>query len=84
MDGLPARWEALERVRTVAKTWKSCAAKAMARAEPIPPALQPVMSTVFGAMAWNGGSRVGGGVGDPEGRLGSVLVEVRDLRGSEC
>ena len=46
--GREARWEALEGVRAVAKTRRPRAWKARARAEPIPPALVPVMRTACG------------------------------------
>ena len=46
--GMEARWEAFEGVRTAAKTWRPRFWKATDRAEPIPPALVPVMRTVLG------------------------------------
>ncbi len=60
-----ARWDNLDRSRPVAKTDRPRFRKARAKAEPIPPALQPVMRTElmvivgeegwFDRFAWRGG-----------------------------
>ncbi len=46
-------------VRAVAKTWRPCCWNAMARAEPMPPALQPVMRTDLGVIGLESGERGG-------------------------
>ena len=51
LDSLARSWSALEGFRRLRKTW-NCSlpgwrAKALARQLPLPPALQPVMRTVF-------------------------------------